>query len=225
MATVLVSMLWAAMADSTPEDALRVVDPALVDARAELAARERALGSMHGFDASVTFQPGVSFGTYEADAVPPEGSGRLYLDATLGYSYDEQALLADLDGLERARAAVARIRRRGVGRALTAHARLLQIQLTLVELEEQVALQAGELALLGVQVNAASVPAGSTSTGSVATVRSRPEAPPMERSRRPPIVPAATSSSAGSAWRACACKSSGRAWSSAGCRPSWRATV
>jgi hypothetical protein len=39
----------------------------------------------------------------------------------------------------------------------------------LVELEGQVALQAGELALLGVQVNAASVPTGSTSTGSVAT--------------------------------------------------------
>ncbi len=145
MATVLASMLWAAMADSTPEDALRAVEPALADARAEVAARERALGVLHGFDASVTFRPGVSFGTYEADAVPPEWSTRLQLDATLRYSYDEPALLAELDGLERARAAVARLRRRAVARALTAHARLLQVQLTVAQLEEQVTSQGQEL--------------------------------------------------------------------------------
>ncbi len=161
MATVLASMLWAAMADSTPEDALRAVEPALADARAEVAAREQALGVLHGFDASVTFRPGVSFGTYEADAVPPEWSSRLYVDATLGYSYDEPALLAELDGLERARAAVARLRRRAVARALTAHARLLQVQLTVAQLEEQVASQGQELTVLGAQANAASVPAGS----------------------------------------------------------------
>ena len=167
MATVLASMLWAAMADSTPEDALRAVEPALADARADVATREQALGVLHGFDASVTFRPGVSFGTYEADAVPPEWSSRLYVDATLGYSYDEPALLAELDGLERARAAVARLRRRAVARALTAHARLLQVQLTVVQLEGQVTSQGQELAALGAQANAASVPAGSTSADSI----------------------------------------------------------
>ncbi|MEJ2289599.1 MAG: hypothetical protein P8Y02_13340 [Deinococcales bacterium] len=158
--TVLVSLVSAGLADTTPQGALAAVDPDLADARAELAARERALAGPYGFDADVTLQQSVGFGTYDAAAAPPEWTTAIYVDATVGYSYDEPARLAALADLERARAAVARLRRRGPARALAAHARMLQLQLTARQLEEQVATQ--EEALAGLPALPASPAGGAT---------------------------------------------------------------
>ena len=127
-----------ALAGATPWDALDYLDPAVAEAREDLAARERAQSLPPGVDVTIYASPSLSYGTLVPGVVTygdvpgspaaPGWAAGVSLAATVGYSYDPVLLLDERIALEQARADVASARRRGVFRALTAHAALLQAQ-------------------------------------------------------------------------------------------------
>ena len=181
--TVALALLGTGLADATPRDALDVIDPGVADARAALAARRRALGMLYGWDASLTLQPDVRYGTYDAAWEPPGWAGDLFVDATVGYGYDEATALADVAALERARAAVPRLLRRGVYRALSAHARLLQAQSTVEELGEQPALRPAGMAREGAGDAAGGAVSGTAEGGPAAALAGEARRLRLEQAR------------------------------------------
>lgn len=144
-----------ALADATPQDALAYPDPAVAEARQELALRERMLAVGHGLDASVTLEPAVRYGTLGSDTVvfgdipgpgsAPTWSTEVYLGATIGYSFDPLSTRNDRVMAEQARADLDAARRRSVYQTLDVHAQMLSAQLAVAQ--RAAALSAAEGAL------------------------------------------------------------------------------
>jgi len=131
-------LLSIAGAAGTQLDALTYLDPAVADAREDFALRQRALAGLPGLHASVTALS-LAYGTLATgetalvndatSGTTPAWSAGLFVDATVGYSYDRVSLLNDRAALLQTGADVVTAIRRGVFQALDMHARLLQLQL------------------------------------------------------------------------------------------------
>ena len=154
LAVLAAACLTTALADSTPQQALKYVDPSVADAKARLAVQQPMLDVVHQMDATVTATPNANYSDITTDTKPPSWSTGLGFTSNVGYSYDRQSILNDLYNIERAKDDIRNSLRRGIFQALYTHAQMLQYQVYVQQMEAQVASTANDVSNLEDRVKA-----------------------------------------------------------------------
>jgi len=144
-----------ALADATPQQALKYVDPSVADAKARVAVYQQTFGITHQLDGTVTATPNVNYGDGNTtDTNPASWNESLGLTVNVGYSYNRQTILNNLYNLEQARDDVGSYLRRGIFQAMYAQAQMLQYQVYVDQLQTQLASTTNDVADLEARVKA-----------------------------------------------------------------------
>lgn len=144
-----------ALADSTPQEALKYVDPAVADAKARVAVYEQMFNITHQLDGTVTATPYLNYGDNNTtDTIPPSWNVSPAVTVNVGYSYNRQNILNNLYNLEQARDNIGNYLRRGIYQALNAQAQMLQYQSYVDQLQTQVASTTNDVSALEARVKA-----------------------------------------------------------------------